>query len=428
MRFGTLFVCSTLLGIGALNACGSDEEPAPKNTDTDAGVDGGIEWCGASGVSKGPWALHVDGQSALLRWEACREGTSGELSFGVEGGALDQKATATLTPVEIPVTYLAALAPKQPQDLAGTYYMHEAALTGLEPGKCYAYQLAQDASRKGRFCTARPSGQSFKILAMGDTNPGLNDTTVKLLALMDKEGYDLTLHAGDIQYYASGLESWQHWFGLMAPMFQQGAFLPAVGNHEYEQNDEFELYYQRFWDKAGFDGKDGLFRAESGGLWFFFLNTETDFDPGSAQVAWFKAQLEDAAKKPGYRGSIVTYHKPMLTCGDMSQNDGMRAELQPLFEQHGVRLVLQGHMHGYERFEVPTSADPTKTLTYLTVGGGGGLIGKIDANIDRPTCSMRVSSGAFYQMTVLEVGPSSIKGRTIDVDGKERDAFEVPLP
>lgn len=419
---------TALFGLALLSAACSEESAGKDAPNQDAGVDGGIEWCPPGGVSKGPWVVHVDESGARLRWEACRAGTKPEVAWGVEGATLDQKISSKETPVEIPVTYLAALAPKQPQDLAGTYYMHDAELSGLEAGKCYAYELAQDAAKKGRFCTSRPSGASFRMLAIGDTNPGLGENTMKLLQVADKESYDLTLHAGDIQYYASGLESWQEWFLRMQPMFARGTVLPAVGNHEYEQPQEFELYYQRFWKDVGFDsGGDGLFRAWSGGIWFFFLNTETDFDPGSAQFSWFATELADAAKKPGYRGSIVTHHKPMLTCGDMSQNDGARAALQPLFEQHGVKLVIQGHMHGYERFVVPTAADPAKSITYLTVGGGGGALGKIDANIDRPTCSMRKSSGAFYQVTVLEVGATSIKGRTLDVQGKERDAFEQPL-
>jgi hypothetical protein len=214
----------------------------------------------------------------------------------------------------------------------------------------------------------------------------------------------------------------------MTPALAQGAFLPAVGNHEYEKDDEYELYYQRFFDKAGFDGKDGYFRAQSGGVWFFFLNTEIPKDPGSEQLTWFEAQLADAAQRPGYRFSIVTLHRPMLTCGDMSQNDGLRATLEPLFEQHGVKLVLQGHMHGYERFEVATKASPAETITYLTVGGGGGALGNVDANIDRPTCQLRQSSGAYYQMTVLEVGASKLSGRTFDIDGQVRDQFEKPIP
>lgn len=431
MRLIWVVAGTAVLTLVSAWACGEDEATSNEPTGdagSDVEVEGGIEWCPASGVSKGPWVMHVDGTSALVRWEACRPGTSPELAFGAEGGALDQKLDATAKAVDIPVTYLAALAPKQPQDLAGTYFMHDAALTGLEVGKCYAYALGQDAERKGRFCTARPSGASFKILATGDTNPGLGENTVTLLGLMGKEGYDLTLHAGDIQYYASGLETWQHWFGLMSPMLAQGAFLPAVGNHEYEQPDEYTLYYQRFWDQAGFAGADGHFRGESGGIWFFFLNTETDFNPGSAEFAWFEKELADASKKPGYRASILTFHRPMLTCGDKSQDESSRLALTPAFEKYGVKLVIQGHMHGYERFEVPTTADATKVTTYLTVGGGGGALEDVDKNIDRPTCALRKSSGSFYQMTLLEVGATSLKGRTIDVKGAERDSFEIPLP
>ena len=118
----------------------------------------------------------------------------------------------------------------------------------------------------------------------------------------------------------------------------------------------------------------------------------------------------------------------MLTCGDKSQNDGLRATLEPLFEQYAVPLVLQGHMHGYERFEVPMQSDPKKTITYLTVGGGGGALENIDKNIDRPTCQLRQASGKMYQVTVLEVAPGKLGGRTIDDQGAERDAFEKTAP
>jgi Calcineurin-like phosphoesterase len=402
-------------------ACGSSDEETPKSN-SDAGA------CAPGGVSKRPWVLHVDETGALVRWEACSESSPAELAFSSEAGGSDTTVASTVTVTEIPNTYTAAFLPDLPPDSAGTYYMHEAALTSLSAGTCYKYQLAADASMSGRFCTARPSGASFKILAVGDTNPGLGDNAEKLLEKVAPENYDLTLHEGDIQYYASGLETWATWFPAMAPMLAQGAFYPAVGNHELEKPDEFELYYLRFFGNAGFDGDAGHFRAQSGGVWFFALNTELPLGPGSEQAVWFETELKDAATKPGYRFSIVFVHRPFLTCGDTSQDDGDRAGLQPLFEQYQVPLVLQGHMHGYERFEVPTAADPQKTVTYLTVAGGGGALGDIDKNIDRPTCSMRIEKGAYYHMEVLEIAPGTLKGRTIDVDGSVRDTFEKSVP
>ena len=417
-------------------ACGSDDasdsqkpaKDAGSDVEVDAGDDAGdAATCAASGVSKRPWVQHVTETSALVRWEACAEGSDPGLTFSPEAGGASQTVQSTVKSVDIPNTYAAAFQPQLPKDEAGRYYMHDATLTGLAAGACYSYALSADASQKGRFCTARPSGASFKILATGDTNPGLG-ATPKLLGFVKDEGYDLTLHAGDVQYYASGLETWVTWFQLMEPMLAQGAFLPAVGNHEYEKPDEFPLYYQRFFDQAGFDGQDGYFRAQSGGVWFFFWNTEIDDGPTSAQFAWFQANLADAAKQPGYRFSIFVLHKPMLTCGDKSQNDSLRATLQPLFEQYAVPLVLQGHMHGYERFEVPMQSDATKAITYLTIGGGGGALEDIDKNIDRPTCQLRQAKGKMYQMTVLEVGTGKLSGRTIDVQGTERDTFEKAVP
>jgi hypothetical protein len=410
-----LLACSLLLV-----ACGNDESNASSN-------DAGSGSCPSSGVSKRPFVQHVSAESALVRWEGCRSSASPTLTFGEEGGGSELSVEATHHDVVIPNTYGAAFAPEMEKDEAGTYTMFDATLTGLAAGTCYRYTLAADPALSGRFCTARPAGESFEILAMGDTNPGLG-ATPKLFEQLANESYDLTLHAGDIQYYASGLETWVYWFGAMAPALSQGAFLPAVGNHEYEKDDEYQLYYQRFFDQAGFDGDDGYFRAESGGVWFFFWNTETDESAGSPQMTWLEKNLADAALQPGYRFSIFTLHRPMLTCGDKSQNDGLRATLEPLFEKYGVKLVLQGHMHGYERFVVPQPSDATKSFTYLTVGGGGGALEDVNKNADRPTCQLRQSSGSFYQMTVLEVGAQNLHGRTVDVDGKVRDEFDIAVP
>lgn len=409
-----------LLALITLTGCGSDDDDTSQTTpgNQDAGA--------CTGVSKGPWSLHVDETSALVRWEACRDGTSAALVFAPEGGAAETTVTATVASVDIPNTYEAAFVLDRAPDFAGTYYMHEAALTGLTAGTCYAYHLAADPERKGRVCTSKPSGTPFKLIAVGDTNPGLGSTQT-LLAKIAPENYDLTLHEGDVQYYASGLETWQYWFGEMAPMLGQGQFLPAPGNHEYEKDDEFDKYFLRFFGNAGWSGKDGYQSAHSGGVYFFSLNTELPVDPGTEQGDWLESELMTASQQPGFRFSIVYFHRPFLTCGDTSQDDSGFNAFSPIFEQYKVLLVLQGHMHGYERFEVPLSTDATKTITYLTVAGGGGSLGDVDAGIDRPTCSMRVSSGAFYHMAVIDVGATTLSGRIIDVDGAERDTFSKPI-
>lgn len=377
--------------------------------------------CTPSGVSKGPWALRVDGTSAVVRWEACRSGTSADVSYSPEGGGSAKTAKATETPFVVDNTYSAPLMPGAPPDLAGTYYMHEAAITGLDPATCYAYNLGADSNLKGRFCTARASGDPLRFWTIGDTNPGLGAYAAGVVSSILPMKPDFLIHGADIQYYDSFLETWASWFPVMQPMLSGGAFYPAVGNHESEKPDEKAQYFDRFFGNAGFDGNNKWYRFQSAGVWFFSLDTEESIDPGAEQGAWLVSQLEDASKQPGFRFSVVYMHRPLVTCGDSGDNPDARAKLEPSFQQYKVALVVQAHMHGYERFDFGN-------ITYVTSAGGGGMIGNVDENIQRPYCGQRVASGGYRHGVVFDVSAGMLKGTAIDHEGKVVDEFTKSVP
>lgn len=356
----------------------------------------------------------------MLKWEACRKGTTGALSYLLEDGGELKSANSTETSFEVTTTNIAGLDPTAQKDEAGTYYMHEAALTGLTAGACYEYFLSADPKAAGRFCTARAPNTDFNFLAIADTNPGLNGITQKLLGQVLPRGFDFTVHAGDIQYYDSGLETWASWFPRMQPLLSQGAFLPSVGNHELEKPEELDEYYKRFFGNSGFDGTDEYYRFESGGVWFFSVDTELDVTLGSPQGNWLANSLAEVSAKPNFKTSIVYFHKPWITCGDKSEDTTAREQFEPIFAANGVRLVIQAHMHGYERFDY-------NGRTYLTTGGGGGTLDDIDANIDRPTCAQRVVSGAFRHAVLMSVKSAAMEGTVIDEMGMVRDTFTIPI-
>ena len=403
------------------SACGTSSAPPPlaDGGDVDAG-DGGLP-CEGTGVSKGPWVVGVTGTSASLRFEACRAGVLGDVILGTEEGG----AKSTVTSVEIPTvvtqTYIAPLNTSAPPDRAGTWYMHEAALTNLAPSTCYRYQLAADATATGRFCTAKKSGDPFRFLAIGDTNPALGDNTTKLWTQLVPKAFDFTWHLGDIEYYDSTLETWALWAPLMAPMLRQGAFFPSIGNHELEKPTEYAEYVLRYFGHTGLPGTDGTYRFVSGGVNFFVLDTEEPTGPTSAQAAWFASEITKAETEPGYRFSIVGFHKPFLTCGDSGDDPVARQYYEPLFVQHKVPLVLQAHMHGYERFEVGA-------LTYVTSAGGGGLMGNVDKNLARDYCNTRKIAGPWFHGTILDVEAGKLRGTVIDQDGAVLDTFEKAVP
>ena len=132
-------------------------------------------------------------------------------------------------------------------------------------------------------------------------------------------------------------------------------------------------------------------------------------------------QLADASKQPGYRFSIVDFHKPWVTCGDTGDAPDLRAYFEPVFAKYGVVLAIQAHMHGYERFEFGA-------FTYLTAAGGGGLIGDPDENLARPYCDKRVAKGRYHNAVILDVAPGKLSGTVIDAQGMVRDTFTKMVP
>jgi len=403
-----------------LCACGDDTVVPPAMDASVQDADGG-RVCTGSAVTKGPWVLAVDDSHATIRWETCRAGTSGDVDIAPEGNpSAAWVAHSIESETDLTTSHQAPLNLQATPDYAGAWFMHEAKLVGIQPNTCYAYSLAGDPSRAGRFCTQRPSGAPIRIFAVGDTNVGLGPTMSNLLTYILPMKPELTLHVGDIEYYDSGFDTWQLWAEVMRPLLARGAFFPAIGNHESETPDEYQTYTLRFFHGAGFGGTDEFYEFETAGVHFFILDTQDSTDGNSPQAVWFSQQILLAEQKPGYRFSVVFFHKPFVTCGDTGDDPTARAYFEPLFLAHKVPLVLQGHMHGYERFDFGN-------ITYVTTGGGGGGLGNVDENTGRSYCDKRVASGRFFNGTIIDID-KTLKGTVIDDSGATKDTFELTLP
>ena len=411
-----IFPCFSLLLLGTMAACSSESVSPVPGPSADGGVpDAGT--CPATGVQKGPWSLRTSATGATLRWESCAEGGSGDVLLEPESGGASRTVTATEKAYSITETYAAPLRPDAPVDEAGPVYMHELTLDDLAPATCYKATLVADGARTARFCTSHGPTDTFRFFAWGDTNPGLSEETGQILGHVLERSPDFSVHLGDLQYYSSGLETWAFWFDVMQPMFSTGAFFPAIGNHESERPEEFDEYYLRLFGDA--DGTR-YYTFETGGVHFFVLDTEQGFDQLSPQGGWLLQGLAAAQASPGFRFSVIQMHRPFLTCGDSDEHSKEQAELAPSFAEYGVRLALAGHMHGYERFDLDG-------VTYITAGGGGGLIGNIDENVSRPYCDARKASAGVRHAVVIEVNPTGFTGEVVTADGTTVDTFSVPL-
>jgi len=420
-------LAATLAGAFAFSACTSSDGAGPAQPDAatpeeDAGGENPGPPCPASGIAKGPWAIGMTRTGVVVRWEACRAGATPGLVVRPEAGGAEVAIATAERAFELKERHTAVLGPQRsPDDVPGTVYMHDAAIAGLTAGTCYRYELAADRGVGGRFCTSQPDGAKVHFLAIGDTNPLLGDATTKLLARVVPMGADFIVHGGDIQYYDSHLETWAGWFPSMQPLLGLGAIQPALGNHEHETPDELDDYSLRYFGHPNFGGESMWYRYESGGVWFHVLDTEQPIEPATPQGAWLTAGLAEVAAKPGFRASILVMHRPLATCGDNAQNDGARKAYASTFAQYKVPFIIQAHIHGYERFEIDG-------ITYVTTGGGGGLIGNIDENISRAECGMRKVSGGFFHAMDVVIEGKTLSAKVIDQEGAMRDSFNVALP
>lgn len=383
---------------------------------TDSSVVEAVIECPRSGVARGPWAQRPTATSITLRWDACAESDPRAL-VRIDGEDVPLEGTRTEALVRTSFTGAA------PADLPGTYWLHEVVVEGLRPGACHTYALAADAGREGRFCTSRRPGEPFVFWALGDTSPAVGPTE-EIVEQIVATPPDLTLHLGDMQYYTSEVESWSLWFLAMQPLLSSGGFAPSRGNHESELEHELQDYYLRLFADGGHDGTATSYRFESGGVHFLALDSQEDLDVGSEQGGWLEASLAAAAATEGYRGAVVFMHKPLLTLGFSPSSPHLRAHYGPIFAEHGVRLVLAGHVHGYERFLTEDG------IVWVTSGGGGGPLGDVDENVVvRPEeAPLRVFAARAHHALRLEVDDDAIRGAAIDPGGLPIDTFTVSLP
>lgn len=352
----------------------------------------GLTTGGAAAIRRKPYLQQVTPTSATIGWVSVSpDGERVELA-PPGGGAL---AGAAASSEEVTVRTV------------GEHQMW-ARLDGLRPSTVYCYTIS-DASGVLMgpigFKTApvADSAAPVRFLAFGDSGGGGADQRT-LAEQMLTVPYDLIVHTGDIAYDNGAISEFEdNVFSIYAPLFQHIPFFPAAGNHEY--NSLSAAPFRAVFSLPG--QNERWYSYDWGRVHFVALDTESDF---ATQAAWLDEDLGATAQP----WRIVYFHKPPYSSGEHGSDAGVRGVLGPVFEKHGVQLVLSGHDHDYER------VTPTKGVQYVVTGGGG--VGT------RP-----VGSSSFTELSVdvihfvyVEVGTDELVLHAIDGTGAEFDSVKVP--
>jgi hypothetical protein len=236
---------------------------------------------------------------------------------------------------------------------------HTATMRDLIPDTLYAYRVGDGEtwSEWFQFRTASDAREPFSFVYFGDAQNDVMSLWSRVVRASALKAPDMAfmIHAGDLINRAHRNTEWGEWF-------EAGAFLhamfPAIatpGNHETDpynlQEAALGTEHLSIWWQPQFafpdNGPEGIdaetaYYIDYQGVRIISLNSTTDRE---AQSAWLDRVL---AENP-HEWAIVTHHHPVYSASEGRDNEGLRAAWKPIYDKHGVDLVLQGHDHAYAR-------------------------------------------------------------------------------
>lgn len=243
---------------------------------------------------------------------------------------------------------------------------HKIAFTGLTPDTAYAYRVkgAAGFSEWHQLRTAKASAAPVTMIFMGDTQNSILDigSLAWRRALLQTANPALMLHAGDLVASRDELvhdDEWGEWAASGGWALASVPQVPAPGNHEYvddiapdgSEGKKLGPHWRVMFNLPdnGAEGVRGTsYFLDYQGVRIVVLDGTSALELGTveAQAAWADSVL---AAAPG-PWKFVLFHQPVFTCARSKDTPLFKQAWKPVFEKHGVDLVLQGHDHCYGRW------------------------------------------------------------------------------
>jgi 3',5'-cyclic AMP phosphodiesterase CpdA len=209
-------------------------------------------------------------------------------------------------------------------------------------------------------------------------------------AFREEFPFDFVVMLGDNIYDGATPDDYHRKFELpYKPFLDKGLeFYAAIGNHDEPNQPNYGPFHMGGKRYYTFKPKPPLLaRLTDNDVQFFMIDTE---NVDRAQRDW----LEREMSKSDARWKIPVFHRPIYTSGRYSLWAlWTRTSIEPALVAHGVRFVLSGHEHFYERTK------PQKGITYFISGAGGSL----RAHDIRPSGLMAAGFDTDYSFMLWEI-------------------------
>ncbi len=224
------------------------------------------------------------------------------------------------------------------------------------------------------------SGQTLKLVAYGDTrftqtsnhtdtSPRIRQYLVKQIA---KENPDAVLMTGDLPFHGADPADWQVFRDETAAWTKERLRVyPALGNHDVLGG--WEAGVQNF-DATFPELKRYLYYSvQIGNVYVITLDCTESYADGSPQRQWLGAQLDHLPASADF--VFFVSHMPLYadiqseilaSVPNPAELSLRQFILSKAPEIHAKLIVVNGHLHNYERFE-------DKGISYIVSGGGGAV-------------------------------------------------------
>lgn len=324
-------------------------------------------------------------------------------------------------------------------DLGVSHY-HSANFEGLTPQTLYVYRVGDGVnwSEWLHFRTASQERKPFTFLYFGDAQNDIKahwSRVIRQAALTAPEAR-FFVHAGDLINRPNTDAEWGEWFNAGGWLNGTIPSVPTPGNHEWFNANagkgkkgmgkpkedvegkglpaNYKGEIDRHWrpqftlPEHGPKGQEELvYTFDYQGVRFVSLNSNRTLPKSTKDWEEQGKWLEGVLKDNPCKWTILTFHHPIYSPAKKRDNPELRELWQPIFDRHGVDVVLQGHDHTYARSGLMTGEN---TLSGGQVRPNGGVV-----------YCVSVSGPKMYELNPQEWMVSSAENKqlfqTIRVDG-----------
>lgn len=207
----------------------------------------------------------------------------------------------------------------------------------------------------------RAQGKLFNFVAVGDLDCTSNSNQTSY-NIMDKKP-EIFLALGDI-YYDCNPDEFKRTFSSLIDILYL-----TLGNHD--SWSEFAGLYHLPNDRP-------YYSFDKENVHFLSMSTESDLELNSSQYQFVETDLDIASHNDSISWIVVLAHRPFISSATKNMFEKEHLIVYPpLFAKYGVDVVIQGHVHNYQRtfpILLDNKSNPMIVTTNTTINEGSGVL------------------------------------------------------